>query len=78
MTVEKWMQVWVGWIVEPNAFQSGTQVTLKIGSYYRVLKLQKSGLPSTLANFLGDNYSIKLIDQRVFSPARCEQMLLMA
>ena len=46
---EKVNAVWVGWIVEGNVFQSETQVTLKIGSYYHLLKLQKSSLPSTLA-----------------------------
>ena len=56
--------VWVSLIVERNVFQSGTQVTLKNGSEYHVLKLQKSGLPSTLSDkFLEDNFIIKFIYQ---------------
>ena len=43
------VNVWVAWIVKRNLFQSGTQETLKIGTWFNLLKLQKSGLPSTLA-----------------------------
>ena len=64
-----------------ECIQSVTQVMPKSGSQYHLSKLQKNGLPRTLAMMKITLYGItlvfKLIYQRVIFAASCEQVPLM-
>ena len=51
---------WADWFVERNDSWTGTQLILKNGSQYHLLKFQKNGLP-WYDNFIEDNFRLNLI-----------------